>query len=72
MRAYTVEYKMYAADKVHFVDLLAKDKADAWDKATYEVIPAKEGGRPYSSWVASVTYQNGNYRHFNTFEGNPY
>ena len=50
----------------------AKSKADAYDKATYDVIPFIEGTMPYSTWVESVTYQNGNYREFNTHEGKPY
>lgn len=72
MKAYTVEYKMHSADKVREISLLARTKEDAWDRATFEDIPAKEGSCPYSSWVYSVTYQNGNYHRFNTFEGNPY
>lgn len=72
MSAYWVEYKMYDADKVRGIDLLAKNKADAYDKAVYELIPEKEGSIPYSAWVSSVTYNNGNCRRFNNFEGNPY
>ena len=72
MSAYYVEYRMYSADKVHGIGLLAKNKVDAWEKAVFEEIPKKEGSCPYSSWVTSVTYNNGNQRHFNTFEGNPY
>ena len=70
--AYFVEYKMYSADQVRGICVRARNKAEAWDKAVYETIPAVEGEVPYSAWVASVTYQNGNYRRFNTFEGNPY
>lgn len=72
MKAYDIEYKMHSADKVHTIAFLAKNKADAWDRAVYEEIPKVEDGVPYSAWVAGVTYQNGNYRRFNTFEGNPY
>lgn len=72
MKAYRVEYKMHSADGVKGIDVLAKNKADAWDRATYENIPKKEGTIPYSAWVASVTYNNGNYTRFNTFEGKPY
>ena len=71
-QAYTVSYKMYSADQAHRISLLGKSKADAYDKAVYEEIPTKEGSQPYSAWVESVTYQNGNYKTFNTFEGNPY
>ena len=72
MKAYTVEYRTYSADKVKDVQVIAANKYDAYDKATYEIIPEIEGYVPYSSWVASVTYNNGNYRRFNNFEGNAY
>lgn len=68
---YCVEYNNWFeyGKKVY---VLASNKYDAYDKAVYEEIPKIEGGLPYSAWVASVTYQNGNYHRFNTFEGNPY
>ena len=69
MKAYYVHYKMHECDTVKGIDLLAKDKADAYDKATYEAIPAKEGTIPFSAWVHSVTYNNGNVHYFNTCEG---
>lgn len=69
---YTIEYKMHSADKVRHCIVEAKNKAQAYDKAAYEVIPKEEGQIPYSAWVKRVTYQNGNTREFNTFEGNPY
>lgn len=69
---YYVEYKMHSADQVRGICVVANNKADAYDYAVYEEIPSEEGGIPYSAWVVSVTYQNGNYRRFNTFEGNPY
>ena len=71
-KAYYIEYKMYSADEVHGIDFLAQNKEEAWDKAVYELIPEREGSCPYSAWVHSVTYNNGNYRTFNTFEGKPY
>ena len=70
MKAYTVEYR--TTNEVKRISFLAKNKFDAYDKAVYELIPKKEGEMPYSAWVYSVTYQNGNCRYFNTFEGNPY
>lgn len=70
-KAYYVKYKMYEADRVHGIDFLASNKEEAYDKAVYEVIPQNEGGTPYSAWVSSVTYNNGRYREFNTFEGKP-
>jgi hypothetical protein len=72
MKVYTVKYRMAFADQERFVDVLAANKEQAYDKATYEVIPAKEGSVPYSSWVAAVTYNNGNYHTFNTCEGLAY
>lgn len=74
MKAYTVRYKPYSggAFEEKEVSFLAKNKADAYDKAFYEIIPAIEGELPYSAWVYSVTYNNGNYRIFNTSEGNAY
>ena len=72
MKAYYVEYKMNEASKVKGIQVLANSKYDAYDKAVYELIPDIEKYSPYSAWVASVTYNNGNYKTFNTFEGNPY
>lgn len=72
MKAYTVEYKMHSVGNVNTLSFLAKNKEDAYDKATYILIPERHGESPYSVWVKSVTYSNGNYRSFNTFEGKPY
>lgn len=72
MKAYYVEYKMFFADSVKGIGLLAKNKQDAYTRATYDEIPKSEGSTPYSAWVASVTYSNGKTKVFNTFEGNPY
>ena len=72
MKAYTVHYKMSPVGVPHFVSLLARNKEDAFDKAVFEEIPRKEGTYPFSAWVSSVTYNNGNCKYFNTFEGNPY
>lgn len=70
---YTVEYKLYSADEVHKVDVLASNKIEAYDQAMWGDIPYRhDGDYAYSAWVASVTYQNGNYRRFNTHEGMPY
>lgn len=68
---YTVSYKMHQASKVRKISVPAKSKWEAFDKASFEIIPDKEDGYPYSVWVSSVTYQNGNYKLFNTFEGKP-
>lgn len=69
---YTVAYRMYWSAPEQEIQIPATSKADAYDKATFEAIPKKEGRIPYSSWVTSVTYQNGNYHRFNTIEGMGY
>ena len=69
---YTVHYKPYDYQIEKSICVIAESKGDAYDKAVYEAIPAVEGGCPYSAWVTSVTYQNGNVRYFNTSEGNAY
>ena len=69
---HSVHYKMSFADQVNIIDVIARSKEEAYVKATYEKIPEREGAHPYSSWVASVTYNNGKYKTFNTFEGKPY
>ena len=72
MRAYRVEYKAWENGEYKHVDVLAKSVADAYTKAVYDVILKQDGSLPYSAWVASVTYNNGNYKMFNNFEGKPY
>lgn len=72
MKAYYVYYRMHSTDDVHGIQVSAYNKEDAYDRGTYELIPEKEGSVPYSSWVHSVTYNNGNYKEFNTHEGMPY
>ena len=69
---YHVEYKLFGSGEVKSVDVAAKSKVEAYNKAMYDKIPKIEGSLPYSAWVASATAQNGNYRQFNTFSGNPY
>ena len=70
---YTVEYRMWSNGKVDRVFVSAKNKFEAYMKAYYETIPNEnEGELPYSAWVSAVTYQNGNYKTFNTHEGRPY
>lgn len=72
MSAYWVEYRILGEAEVKGIESHARNKEEAWDKAVYELIPEKEGECPYSAWVSGVTYNNGNYRSFNTFEGNPF
>ena len=70
---YTVEYKMHSAAEVKSCTVIANSKEEAYEQATYYDIPIFiEKEHPYSTWVTSVTYQNGNYRRFNTHEGKPY
>lgn len=70
--AYYVKYRMHSSAEEKGVCVAAKNKAAAYDRAVYEVIPKTEGSLPYSAWVYSVTYNNGKYKKFNTFEGKPY
>lgn len=65
---------MYEAADVKQIEMLAQNKADAYDKATYEYIPETEGSVPYSSWVAGYRKNHGigEVHWFNTFEGKAY
>ena len=72
MKPYTVKYREYKFSAEQTIIVLADNKADAYDKATYEEIPKAIGTHPYSAWVSGVTYNNGNYKTFNTSEGNAY
>ena len=69
---YCVRYRLYRTHKEQLVDVLARNKFEAYDKAVYEVIPEKEGHCPYSAWVSSVTYNSGTCHKFNTCEGMPW
>ena len=72
MKAYYVKYRNNSWGKELGIQVLADSKEQAYDKAVWELIPKKEGSYPYSAWVSSVTYNNGNWHHFNTCEGKPY
>ena len=73
MKAYYVHYKMWSHDLVRGIQIPANNKIEAYIKAVYETIPQlKNNEFPYSAWVHSVTYQNGNEKIFNTCEGLPY
>ena len=72
MREYIVEYRMYLSDQVKNVKVIAKNKEDAYDHATYDLIPEKEGSIPYAAWVRSMICKNGDEKFFNTHEGMPY
>lgn len=67
MKHYSVEFREYSAGAVQTECILANNKADAYQK-----FMDSKGWTVYSAWVSSVTYQNGNCKWFNTFEGNPY
>lgn len=71
-RCYTVAYKLHKADEPKGHVTMAASKEEAYKQATFYDIPFITGEHPYSTWVEGVTYQNGNYRRFNTFEGKPY
>lgn len=73
MQAYCVRYLVngtYETEKI--IQVPARNKAEAYEIATYDLIPKKEGKVPYASWVSSVTYNNGNVRYFNTCDGLAY
>lgn len=71
-RTYTIRYIMTPHDSDRFIDVIAGNKAEAYDIAVYEAIPAKEGSLPYAARVSSSTSNNGNYHAFNTVYGMPY
>lgn len=68
-RMYTVAYSMFFGDTERHIDVLADCKENAYNIATYEAIPQKEGSHAYGVWVKSTTYRNGTVHEFNTFEG---
>ena len=73
MKAYYVKYKIHGFfGGEQGIEVHARTAAEAYDKAFYEAIPEKEGETPYSAWVDSVTYNNGNVHYFNTCEGLAY
>lgn len=78
MKAYYVKYQLNGYwEKPQGVQVIANNKAEAYDKAVNEVIPQKHKDEeskyyPYSAWVHSVTYNNGNVRYFNTCDGKAY
>lgn len=71
MKAYYVKYTVGSTGEEKGLALLARNKEDAYDKAVFEKIPEVEGTTPYSAWVHSVTYQNGNVKYFNTCDVDP-
>ena len=72
MKTYHICYIMEYYELEKSLDVLANNKAEAYDKATFEVIPKIEGAQPYAARVDSVTYNNGNHKIFNTVFGLPY
>lgn len=73
MKAYYIKYLLDGFySKEQGIDVLARNKADAYMKAVYELIPAKDGRSPFGAYVHSVTYSNGNYRVFNHSYGDAY
>lgn len=70
MKSYYVNYKLYSNDKIRGINIPARNKEDAYFKAL-KMIHEKENEEAYSLWVNSVTFNNGNYKMFNTFEGKP-
>lgn len=72
MKSYDIKYKMHSSGEIRNINVNARNKEEAYDKAYYEAIPNREYELPYSAWVYGVTYFNGKYQKFNTSEGNPY
>ena len=73
MKAYYVHYLIDGwYSKEQGIMVPARNKAEAYDKAVYELIPEKEGREPFGAYVHSVTYNNGNYYEFNYTYGNAY
>lgn len=72
-KVYTVHYIMspYSSEE-NYICVLASSKVEAYEKAVFEDIPRTVGGYPYGAYVSSVTYNNGNYKQFNTCVGLPY
>ena len=57
MRAtYHVRYRYNGEEKG--IDVAASNKAEAYDIATFEVLPEIEGSCPYSSWVESLFHRS--------------
>lgn len=70
--AYWVKYRANRHEEEKGIDVLAKNKEDAYYKAI-DKITEKEGCYPHSVWVYSTTYQNGRHQVFkNTNEQNPF
>ena len=64
-RTYHVVYMMQPWEMLDKgVDVAARNKFVALEKATYELIPNIENAYPYAAHVESVTYSNGNHRVF--------
>lgn len=73
MKAYMVNYYLDGAyEEERSILSPASNKYEAYDRAVYELIPEKEGRIPFAAWVASVTYNNGNYKTFRSFCGNSF
>ena len=71
-RAYKVAYRMTQYGEEKEAEVIAKNKAEAYEWATYEIIPSIEGTLPYSSWVVAVQMENNKVHTFNTCEGLAY
>jgi hypothetical protein len=71
MKLYTVAYRRLYADGVHYVEVRAHNKYEAYTKAVYDERLMLEG-MPYSAWVTGAICKNGKVQVFNTHEGMPY
>lgn len=72
MKTYFVKYRAFMTGEEEGIEVRARSAAEAYEKAIFDLIPAKDGALPYSAWIYSVTYSNGNVHYFNTCEGLAY
>lgn len=72
MKTYCIFYTTSQFGAAYMIDVIARNKIEAYCKAVYEAIPQKTSALPFSAWVHSVTHNNGSHHVFNTFEGKPY
>ena len=71
-RTYNIRYKLSECAPECVIRVESCNCPDAYDKAVFEAIPEAAGHCPYSAWVESVEFKNGQIKRFNTFEGQPY
>ena len=68
-QVYTVMF--YGAYPTTAMAVIASNKKEAYFEAIKR-ITEQEGEEPYAAWVVSVTFQNGNWKRFDTDPKHPY